>query len=508
MNVIHSLNAKFNQNRKTGYAIGGVVVLLLAYSFWPSNKNDVAGFRTAEISRGNIRQVISATGNLAAVSTVDVGTQVSGQIIKINADFNSQVKADEVIAIIDPESFQARLNQAYADLSSAEANLSSARAQYEESQMVLVNAERDLKRQHDLLARKLISQSILDAVELSRDQARARVSISASAIRSAQANVAQRKAAVENAKLDIKRTQIRAPVDGVIISRSIELGQTVAASFQTPVLFSIAEDLSQMQIVLSIDEADIGQLTPGLSARFTVDAFPGRNYTGRVEQVRMSATNTQGVITYPVVVAVNNADLSLLPGMTANAEIQITERNDVVRVPLRALSFKPAQEVVNPFGGAQPAGNQQRPQRPEGANAQGGGQGGAMMQALSERLKLDQAQQDAVREAFAQGRQRMMATGQNGGAAGAGNGANRGQFMEQVFASIRSKLNPDQITELDLFLQERRTQRSVTVFVLEDGKPNPVQVRVGLSDSDHAELLSDELKVGDKVIIGMQATGG
>ncbi len=502
---VKGLNKVLQQiKERRGLVISGAALIaLVAYLLWPSSAETGSGFRTSAISTGSIRQVISATGNLAAVSTVEVGTQVSGQVIAINADFNTRVNAEQVIAQIDPESFQARVNQALADLSSAEANLTSAQAQSEEARLIFANAERDLKRQQDLLQKKLISQSILDAAQLNRDQATAKVSVTAAAIRSAQANVQQRKAAVENAKLELKRTEIRAPVDGVIISRTIELGQTVAASFQTPVLFSIAEDLAQMQIVLAIDEADIGQVRSGQAVKFSVDAFPGRNFNGRVAQVRLASTNTQGVITYPVVVAVDNSDLSLLPGLTANAEIQITERNDVKRVPLRALSFKPATEVADPFSG--------RPSAEAGTSGQGqrpGAAGGAMMNEVIGRLQLDEAQQERLRGAIGEARQKMMASAPSaGGQNGAGSGARGGgaQFFEQILTAIRPGLNEDQLLALDELLAERRSQRNVTVYTLKDGQPAPVQVRVGLSDSEHAELLSDQLNDGDLVIIGMQA---
>ena len=272
-------------------------------------------YRTSKIDRGSVQVSISATGTLRALSTVDVGTQVSGQVDSVEVDFNDRVSKGQVIARIDPANFQTRLTQTEADLVSARASLV-------EAQAALKLAEADLKRKRDVAARKLISASELDIAIATRDQAAARVG-------SAQAAVKQRAAGVADAELDVEYALIRSPVDGVILLRSVEPGQTVAASFQTPVLFRIAEDLTRMQIDLSIDESDVGQIREGLPVNFTVDAYPERQFKGQVHQVRLSATNVANVVTYPVVVEVSNPDLALLPGMTANAEIEIARRADV-----------------------------------------------------------------------------------------------------------------------------------------------------------------------------------
>lgn len=295
--------------------IAVVVIALLAFGLWQvlgGNGEPAARYRTAAVDRSDLRVAISATGALRALSTVDVGSQVSGQILSVEVDFNDRVQAGQVIARIDPATFEARLNQTRADLASARASLNEAIAARR-------NAEADYERKRELAERQLIARSELDQALAARDQARARVG-------SAEAAVLQRQAAVDNAELDLSNTVLRSPVDGVVLNRAVEPGQTVAASFQTPVLFQIAEDLSQMLIELTIDESDVGQLREGQPVRFTVDAFPGREFAGRVKQVRLSATNTQNVITYPVIVAVDNPDGSLLPGMTANAEIEVSAR--------------------------------------------------------------------------------------------------------------------------------------------------------------------------------------
>lgn len=309
-------------------AIAVVALALLAAWWFFGRGGEVAGqYRTAPVERGDVRVVISATGTLRATTTVDVGSQVSGQVLEVLVDYNDQVSRGQAIARLDPAPLGTRLEQAEADLASARASVNEARA-------TVANAEADYNRKRDLVERQLIARSEADLALAIRDQARARVV-------SAEASVRQRQAAVGNARLDVDYTVIRSPVDGVVLLRDIEPGQTVAASFQTPVLFQIAEDLAQMQIDLSVDEADVGQIREGLPVSFTVDAYPDRQFSGEVRQVRLAATATSNVITYPVVVQVQNADLSLLPGMTASAEIVVDGREGVLRVPNAALRYTP-----------------------------------------------------------------------------------------------------------------------------------------------------------------------
>lgn len=334
------------------FAVIAAVVLPLLVIWWFSGRDDPSkgAYRTATVERGDVRVVISATGTLRATTTVDVGSQVSGQVLEVLVDYNDRVSRGQAIARLDPAPFQTRLEQAEADLASARASVNEARA-------TLTNAEADYLRKRDLVDRQLIARSEADLALAARDQARARIV-------SAEASVRQRQAAVGNARLDVDYTVIRSPVDGVVLLRDIEPGQTVAASFQTPVLFQIAEDLARMQIDLSVDEADVGQIHEGLPVSFTVDAYPDRQFSGEVRQVRLAATATSNVITYPVVVQVQNADLSLLPGMTASAEIVVNRREGVLHVPNAALRYMPP--------GAPPA----RAARSGGSPEAGAGRGG------------------------------------------------------------------------------------------------------------------------------------
>lgn len=486
-----------------------VSIVLLALFWWFQGRGSGDGeqaYRTAPVERGEIRTAISATGALSAITTVDVGTQVSGTLQSVDVDYNDVVKKGQIIAHIEPSTFQARVNQ-------AAATLASARASVEVAQATARNAEADYRRKSDLAARQLVSRTDVDQALAARDQARAQIV-------SAKAQVQQQSAALESARLDLEKTVIRSPVDGVVLQRAVEPGQTVAASLQTPVLFKIAGDLRQMEIVLTIDESDIGQVRVGQPVRFTVDAFPDRSFPGRVSQVRLAATNTANVITYPVVVQLENSDLTLLPGMTANAEIEINRRNDVLSVPNAALRFRPA-DAGSP-GNTSAAGSN------AGGNP-GAGRGGAMMiDALSkaaDRLKLDAAQRSAFDAAVESVRQRMQAARQaagngagdragNSGAnaptgnrprSGGGNSGNSGRMAERIkqsFAPFRATLNAQQQTLWDSELSALASIKRATVYKLSDGKPEPVSVRIGASDGTRTEIIGDGVVEGDKVIVG------
>lgn len=474
-------------------AIVAGVALLAAWWFLAGQREPDAGYRTAKVDRGDVAVVISATGTLRATTTVDVGSQVSGLVQDVLVDYNDQVSRGQAIARLDPAPFQTRLQQTEADLASARASVTEARA-------TLKNAEADYARKTDLVARQLIARSEADQALAARDQARARVA-------SAEAAVLQRQAAVNNARLDVDYAIIRSPVDGVVLLRDIEPGQTVAASFQTPVLFQIAEDLSQMQIDLSVDEADVGQIREGLAVKFTVDAFPDREFEGAVRQVRLAATATANVITYPVVVQVQNADQSLLPGMTASAEIVVSQREGVLRVPNAALRFQPA-------GAATPAA--------AGAGGARGGMG-ADLPALAADLRLAPNQQAAFDAAMQVMRERAEAraaamrnagAGQGGAPGGQGGAPGGGmpspeamrarmmEAFERNFADFRATLDEAQRSQWDAGLRAMATARRGTLWTLDKGQPVAVPVRLGVSDGTLTEVSGvDE---GAEVITGQE----
>ncbi len=372
------------KNRKlVVFGVAGAV--LSGLGAWAGLKGErAAEYRTAALDRGNIESTISATGNLNAVITVQVGSQVSGNIKALFATFNSQVKKGQLVARIDPDMFQARVNQAQANLDAANAGVANARANLEKADAQISNAKAQLAiakanlakekvnlgnskinwgRQSKLFDQGLIStadrdtaQATYDAEVAAVDSSQAQVQAASDSVNAAQADrdvaqtqllnaqaqVKQQKAALQQAQIDLDHTAIIAPVDGTVVSRQVDVGQTVAASLQAPTLFQIAQDLTKMQVDTNVDEADVGRVQVGQQALFTVDAFPGRTFRGAVAEIRKAPINVQNVVTYDVVIAVANPDLKLFPGMTANVRVLVDRRDDVLRVPNAALRFRPA----------------------------------------------------------------------------------------------------------------------------------------------------------------------
>ena len=314
-------------------------------------------YATANADRGEISEVVGATGTLEAVTTVQVGSQVSGTILTLGADFNSVVKKDQVIARLDPSLFEARLGQAQANLVSARANAERARAAVTDTQQKLVRAE-------ELAAENLLPLSDLET-------ARANQASAAAQVKAADAAVIQAQASVNQADVDLAHSIIMAPIDGIVIARNVSVGQTVAASFQAPVLFVIANDLTRMRVNASIDEADIGRVQADQEASFRVDAYPERSFRGRVEQVRLQPNTVQNVVTYNTIIAVDNPDQKLMPGMTATVSVIVRKVENVVRIPASAVRFRPEGFEQSGFGGTG------RGERAGGA-AGAGGPGAAM----------------------------------------------------------------------------------------------------------------------------------
>lgn len=339
-------------------AIGGGV-------WWAmqSGKAEVQ-YRTAKIERGPLSATVSASGAVNPVTQVSVGTQVSGQIKELYVDFNSEVKAGQLIAVIDPESIEYRVRQAQADTDvaraavlTAQANAAAGRAGVSRAQSDLVEAQRSHTRNQSLQAQGFISQAEVDRTRAlvatageSVKSAQAQIGVTDAQIKSAQAGVAQREASLAQARIDLSRTKITSPVDGIVIKRAVEKGQTVAASLQSPELFVIAQNLQDMQVDASIDESDVGRVRTGQKASFTVDAFPGQTFEGEVKQVRKAAQNVANVVTYVAVVAFSNVGGRLLPGMTANVRLVTDQRESVLKVPNAALRVRIA--GVEPAAGA------------------------------------------------------------------------------------------------------------------------------------------------------------
>lgn len=354
--------------------MSGVVVLAVVAggAWWWSQRSaqSAVQYRTAPIERGGLQVSVSASGTVNPVTQVSVGTQVSGQVRAVYVDFNTEVKAGQLIAEIDPQTFEYRVSSAQADLNAARAavaiaaaNAASSRANVSRVQSDLAEAQRTHERNVSLVAQGFIAQSeadrtraVLTSAQESLRAVQALVGVSEAQIQSAQANVAQREAALAQARIDLSRTRITSPVNGIVIKRTVEKGQTVAASLQAPELFVIAQNLSDMQVDASIDEADVGRIQPGLKARFTVDAFPGQTFEGEVRQVRKAATNVSNVVTYVAVVRFANESGRLLPGMTANVRVVTESRESVLKVPNAALRVRMPSVEPAPAPALAPAG--------------------------------------------------------------------------------------------------------------------------------------------------------
>src|SRR6476660_76026 len=335
-----------------GLAIGG-------YVFFNGERKAPVRYRTAVVERGSVVSIVTATGSINPVVSVQVGTQVSGMIKSLHADFNSVVKAGDIVAVIDPEPFRARRDQAASNLEMSRANVARAKTD-------LAQRKRELDRVKSLVAQQYVSQNDVDVASTSFQSAEAQVNV-------AGAQVKQAEAALNAAELELKYTVIRSPVNGIVVARNVEVGQTIAASFATPNLFLIALDLTKMQVDTNVSESDIGGITEGKEASFTVDAYPGVPFAGTIRQVRLAPINVQNVVTYNVVVNVDNQDLRLKPGMTANVSIVVAQRDSVLKIPNAALRFTPpnaGQVDRAKLGG--------KPTKEKGADPSAGGGRGAV----------------------------------------------------------------------------------------------------------------------------------
>src|SRR5687767_6890847 len=507
--------------------IGGgmmAAVMLAGFYFWGSDAS-TPQYMTARVERGNLRNTVTATGALQAVTTVQVGSQSSGTISALYADFNSVVKKGQVIAQLDPSTAKAQVEQARANLEQARASLANARAAVVNSRagvsdaqarsmaarstvqnnqagvsgaqanVAVLKAQQDdalslLNQQESLLKAGVIAQrdydvaittyktaearynqavSQLDQAKLAEqsaassgiaqsqaaiEQSQAQVQQSQAQVQQAAAQVQQAQAALSLSEVNLSHTTITSPIDGVVVSRDVNVGQTVAASLSAPTLFTIANDLTQMQVIANIDQADIGLVEQAKSVKFTVDAFPGKDFDGKIAEMRLNPVNVQNVVTYNVVINVDNPEQKLKPGMTANLTITIDERNDVLKVPNSALRFTPQDATRQRSGSA------------NGRQGQGAGQGQG------------------------QGRRRQQGENATGNAQGAQGAQGDGQSR---FAPASAPVLPGQVR---------------VVWVLgQDGKPERRRITVGLSDGSATEIVEGDLREGDMVITGQTLTG-
>jgi HlyD family secretion protein len=417
------------KKRRWWYIAGSALLVVCAITVWRlTGHAEKIEYRFDKVDRGDVSVTISATGTLSAVTTVQVGSQVSGTISKLYADFNSVVKKGQLLAQLDPTFLQASVNE-------ARANLDRAKAQVDD-------AQRTMTRTSALFAKELVSQSDMD--------------VATTALQTAKASFKQNQAALDRAEVNLHYATITAPISGMVISRNVDVGQTVAASLSAPTLFTIANDMRKMQVQASVDEADIGNVTIGQDVTFRVDAYPDREFHGSVSQVRLAPVVTQNVVTYSVIIDVNNPDMKLMPGMTATVSIEVASREGVLRVPLLAVRFTPPDVPKEAFP------------RPPREAMQGG------------------AGTDSARTADRpRGERRMWGRG--------GRRDSSASADPQPEADRRSQMM-------------RRLINKARVWVLADGVPRPVMVTRGLQNTRYVEVLDSDLKEGDEIIIG--ASGG
>jgi HlyD family secretion protein len=503
-------------------------------------------FRLARVECGLLISAVSSTGTLNAVITVQVGSQVSGQIKELLADFNSEVREGQVIARIDPENFEARVRQAEAEQAVAQSNVSiqraaleraraelqnarsaldATKAQTEKARVAVEDAKRDLNRKKTLHKSKIISESDIDKAVAVYEQAAAQwnaaeaeeqaqnslvrsrqaaLKMAQAQVEHALAQVKQREAALRQNRVELEHTVIRSPVDGVVIERSVDVGQTVAASLQAPTLFTIAQDLRKMQVETNVDEADIGRIQVGQGTTFTVDAFPGHDFSGKVEQIRKAPETVQNVVTYTVVVSADNPELRLLPGMTANVQIVVEERTDTLKVPNAALRFQPS-------GAETDASKATR----DGAAASRAGGGGAQqieerIKRLTEALQLNEDQQSQLRAIFAKAREQIISLRRQG-ATREDIRAEIERMRQRNRGIILQFLTPEQRPKFRQ-LTEARAASPVTrgrVWVLNGGgRPSSRDIMTGITDGSFTEVVKGDLQAGQQVIIGTTGPAG
>ena len=521
-----------------------VVLLLLATAGtaaygWFGAVEPPPAYRFAKVERGPLVSAITATGKMSAVVTVEVSSQLSGQLTELNADFNSKVVTGQVLASLNTAQLVARLKSAQADLDAARATLSVQRAQREKAQadianaraavtnavaqiaraeLALQDADRDLVRRQDLRGRGVVTtadfekaqtaarsaRAALASAEAQRQQvvagvasAEASVNVAAAQVQVAEANVAQREAALQLVQVDIDRSVIRSPIDGVVVDRKVNVGQTVAASLSAPTLFTIAQDLKHMQVLANIDEADIGRVREGLPVTFTLNTFAGETFTGTVSQVRLAPAEEQNVVSYIVAITVENQDMRLLPGLTANLRIVVDERRSTVKVPNAALRFRPAET------GAARADSGPTPT----LGGPSGGRGGAALEELARRmvaeLALDTKQRTALDAVLAETKNRYA------GLSGQGDPEQRRtearEIRRRADEQIVAVLTPEQRERFEEIRSGKgRNAAARTVWVVGPaGTPVSVPVRVGITDGSFTEVTDGGLTAGQEVIIGI-----
>ena len=459
--------------------VAGAVIAVVLFAAFGLNRKDKTQYFTARVERGDIREVVDATGTINAVTSVQVGSQVSGNIYKLHADFNSKVKRGRLIAEIEPSLFRGALLQAKADHENAKANVASAKANLVKAQAALEQTKADYERTLGLAKAGVMSPQQLDLAKANYDSAAAAVSAAEAQVNQAVAQVEQRHAAVSVAQTNLDHTYIYAPIDGTVVNRAIDVGQTVAASLQAPTLFTIAQDLTKMQVYTKTDESDVGQIRVGQQVWFKVDAFPRETFNGAVSQVRMNPTTVQNVVTYDTIIDFDNPELKLFPGMTAYVTIPVAAAHDVIKVPNGALRYTPDMKpdelrALLKENGIEPDG------------ARRGRQAAGDTQAQGQQPQPAQAPAQSPRQASGQTR-----------------GGN-------LASSLRARQNGTQPGGAMKTREGPPPDLGIVWKQLPDKTLKPVQVRTGITDhtvTHVVQVLHGELKEGDELVIGASKSG-
>jgi HlyD family secretion protein len=510
----------------------GIIVLLvagvgLAVFLW-GGKASASDYITARVETGTVEVNVSATGTVQAVTTVQVGSQVSGTVQWLGADFNSQVKKGQIVARLDPAIFQAQVENARANVANAQAAVQGAETEINNQKANLLAAKANLEvtrvQREDALAlvkryeelKNVLSGRDLEAAQAQANAAAARYEQAAaqvgqvqSANASAKAKLDQTKASVSQAKAQLQQSQVNldhsiisSPIDGVVVSRNVDVGQTVAASLQAPTLFTIANDLTKMQVLASIDEADVGQIRQGIKANFSVDAYPGETFTGEISQLRLNAQTLQNVVTYSAVIDVANAALKLRPGMTANITIPVAKRENVLTVPNAALRFKP-----NLTDKEQEALRQKMEQRRQEREAQRQSQGG------QEGQQAGAAQDQQGQQTNAQGGQQQGGQGRRRGEGAQGAGGGEGQRQrgqgQGGGAGQRQQGEGGQGAQGSGGSEgggQRRQAQTIWILIGGTKTIEPRFVRAGLTNGRVTEIIGSDIHEGDIVVIGQNET--
>ena len=440
-------------------------------------------YQTQEITIGTIESTVNASGTITPVVTVEVGSELSGVISQLKADFNSQVEKGQLIAKLDSRTIRARLQQAEADLAMARALLEQQRAGLKRALAQLTFAKYQFDRQSELFERQLVSQSEVDNKRAMLRMAEADAELSRAQIKASDAQLLQRQAQLEQAELNLERTEIRSPVSGIVINRQVDIGQTVAASLSAPLLFEIAQDLAQMQIEADVDEADIGKLRRGQYVRFQVDAYPAREFEGQISQIRKASTTVSNVVTYKVIISAENADQSLMPGMTANVDIILGKKEKVLRVPNTALRFRPANASLLSGRSALPFKESVLALDLRGQQKQNVDlilkEFDDEMKAFKQKSIGDWRSEKRLEQIRQKLTNQLKLT------------LSKEQFEQ--FSSKRNYASRGNQAKMNHSLGE--------VWILKDGSPNRILVNTGLSNNEYTELIGDKLSAGTSVIV-------